>query len=161
MLRNSYVVRGLVIGVMAMPVFFDTVPALAQDTVQAAAQETMQRDLVIQAEGFVNADGQAVANLFREVDDVFHKPYLRVTAKIEQGKARLVFPALKYGDYAVTVFHDENGNGELDHNALHFPAEPLGFSNGFHMGLFSGFPNFEKLRFSFSPGTQPVLITVK
>jgi outer membrane protein len=40
------------------------------------------------------------------------------------------FPGdLPPGDYAVMVFHDENGNGELDKNFIGIPREPLGFSN--------------------------------
>jgi uncharacterized protein (DUF2141 family) len=68
---------------------------------------------------------------------------------------------LKYGKYAVSVFHDENGNGTVDHNFLHFPAEPLGFSNDFHLGIFAGLPSFEKLQFEFTPGAEPVSILVK
>jgi outer membrane protein len=57
---------------------------------------------------------------------------------------------LAFGDYAVVVLHDGNDNGEVDHNFLGLPTEPLGFSNGFKLGLFSGKPTFEKLRFTFS-----------
>lgn len=39
------------------------------------------------------------------------------------------FEELAAGSYAVLVFHDENGNGELDGNFLGIPREPLGFSN--------------------------------
>ena len=38
------------------------------------------------------------------------------------------FAGLAAGRYAVLVFHDENGNGELDVNFLGIPREPLGFS---------------------------------
>jgi len=36
---------------------------------------------------------------------------------------------LPLGAYAVAVFHDENGNGVKDANALGMPTEPYGFSN--------------------------------
>ena len=38
------------------------------------------------------------------------------------------FGGLAAGTYAVMVFHDENGNGELDQNFMGIPREPLGFS---------------------------------
>lgn len=120
-----------------------------------------QGDLVIHASGFANDQGQAAANLFRAGDDVFRKPYIRVTAPIQQGKATLIFPQLAYGDYAVSVFHDINGNNTVDHNLMGMPAEPLGFSNGFRLGLFSGLPNYKKLRFEFSPDSKPLEIVVK
>ncbi|MCB0569360.1 MAG: DUF2141 domain-containing protein [Phaeodactylibacter sp.] len=42
---------------------------------------------------------------------------------------QLVFEGLPYGRYAVAVFHDLNGNGRLDTNALGIPTEPYAFSN--------------------------------
>ncbi len=118
-------------------------------------------DLVVHAQGFTHDRGQAVASLFREGDDIFQKPRLRVMAKVHGGNATLVFPRMEYGNYAVLVFHDENGNDDLDHNLLRFPAEPLGSSNGFEFGLFSGLPSFEKLRFTFDASTKPIEITIK
>jgi MipA family protein len=38
-------------------------------------------------------------------------------------------PDLPPGDYALVVYHDENGNGRLDRNFIGIPREPLGFSN--------------------------------
>ena len=127
----------------------------------ATAADVPREGIVVHVSGFTHAGGQAIGNLFREGDDVFGKPYVRVVAGIQQNTATLVFPGLPQGSYAVTVFHDENGNNDLDHNFLRFPAEPLGFSNGFKLSLFSGMPSFEKLRFSFGPDFQPLEISVK
>lgn len=155
-------------GLLAAAFFGAFIVSTAMAVSNAAAEETAQQaaapgrsDLVINVGGFAHERGQAVANLFREGEDVFHKPYRRVTAKIEVGKAVLVFPALQHGTYAITMFHDENGNNDLDHNIFHIPAEPLGFSNGFKFSLFSGLPNFEKLRFEFGPEGKALEITVK
>lgn len=35
------------------------------------------------------------------------------------------------GEYALAVYHDENGNGRLDKNFIGIPNEPLGFSNSY------------------------------
>jgi uncharacterized protein (DUF2141 family) len=131
--------------------------------IQAALAGETSGDLTLQVGGFLNDHGQVIANLFRESDDVMKpdKAYLQVRATISGNRAQLVFRNLKYGKYAVTAFHDENGNGRLDHNLLHFPAEPLGFSNNFHMGVFSGLPSFEKMQFEFVPGTESISILVK
>ncbi|MBI3772529.1 MAG: DUF2141 domain-containing protein [Gammaproteobacteria bacterium] len=119
--------------------------------------------LSIQVHGFSHERGHAVANLFREGDDVLKpdKAYRREQAEIHDGSATINFPNLAYGKYAVSVFHDENGNGKLDHNVFRFPAESFGFSNNFHLGLFSGFPSFEKLQFPFSADTGVLEITLE
>ncbi len=119
--------------------------------------------LTIQVHGLLHDRGKVIANLFREGDNVMkiETAYLRAQATISDKKAQLVFQNLKYGKYAVTVFHDENDNGILDHNLLRLPAEPLGFSNGFQMGLFTGLPSFEKLQFDFEPGAETIAVTVR
>lgn len=45
------------------------------------------------------------------------------------GQATFVFKDLKPGSYAVLITHDENGNGQLDTNAMGMPLEGYGFSN--------------------------------
>ncbi|UXP31206.1 DUF2141 domain-containing protein [Reichenbachiella agarivorans] len=41
----------------------------------------------------------------------------------------LVFDHVEAGVYAVSIYHDENANGELDTWVFGIPAEPYGFSN--------------------------------
>ena len=123
--------------------------------------DALQGDLIIHASGFADDRGQAAANLFRAGDNVLHQPYIRVTAHIHDGKATLTFPNLAYGSYAVSVLHDINGNNKVDHNLAGMPAEPLGFSNGFKLSLFSGLPSYEKLRFEFSADSNSLEIVVK
>src|SRR5512133_1376046 len=44
-------------------------------------------------------------------------------------KSAVVLTNLDPGQYAIILFHDENGNGRLDKNALGGHTEPYGFSN--------------------------------
>ncbi|MGD8176407.1 MipA/OmpV family protein [Marinimicrobium sp. ARAG 43.8] len=47
------------------------------------------------------------------------------------------------GDYAVLVFYDENGNGELDRNFVGIPSEPIALSNNYRP---KGPPSFSQAR---------------
>ncbi|TAJ78853.1 MAG: DUF2141 domain-containing protein [Gallionellaceae bacterium] len=120
-------------------------------------------NLTIRVNGLLHDRGKVIANLFRDGDNVMkiETAYLHVQGKINGQQAQPVFQNLKYGKYAVTIFHDENDNGTLDHNLLRMPAEPLGFSNGFQMGMLNGLPSFEKLQFIFGPRTDRIAITIK
>lgn len=53
-------------------------------------------------------------------------------------------PDLARGEYAMVVYHDENGNGRLDENFIGIPSEPLGFSNRYWP---HGPPTFTKAAF--------------
>lgn len=46
------------------------------------------------------------------------------------GTMRFVFTGLPAGRYAAAVFHDANGNGELDSNLIGIPVEGFAFTNG-------------------------------
>jgi len=129
----------------------------------ASLAADLSSTLSIQVRGFTHERGHAVANLFRDGDDVLmpDKAFRHIQADIHDGKATINFPDLAYGKYAVSVYHDENDNGKLDHNFFRIPAEPLGFSNHFQLGLFSGFPSFEKMQFQFAADSGTLEITLK
>jgi uncharacterized protein (DUF2141 family) len=116
--------------------------------------------LTVNAENFNNDTGKAVVSLFRKEDDIPKKHFLQTSATIKNGKATLTFENLPYGDYALILFHDENDNSTLDHK-LGFPNEPMCFSNNWKLSLFSGMPNFEKLRFEFGINTPGIMVKLK
>ena len=61
------------------------------------------------------------------------------------------------GRYALSVFHDRNGNGQLDRNLMGIPQEPLGFSNGATVRM--GPPKFADA--AFEVGEQNLQLEVK
>lgn len=127
----------------------------------AFADDSGQHDLLVHVLGLKSNQGQVVANLFKDGDDVFGKSRLKTSQSISNKEVTLSFANLQAGRYALTVFHDINSNNTLDHNVFRFPAEPLGFSNGFELSLFSGLPSFEKLAFNVGPDTQTINIQLK
>ena len=63
----------------------------------------------------------------------------------QKGTCQVIFKNIPEGRYAISLFHDENGNGKLASNFIKIPKEPYGFSNN-AMGLF-GPPSFEQASF--------------
>lgn len=61
-----------------------------------------------------------------------------------------------YGDYAVAVSHDLNGNGKLDKNLFGYPKEPFGFSNNYKPKLSSS--NFSDCKFSYTQQSNSIMI---
>ncbi|GAB3547420.1 DUF2141 domain-containing protein [Spirosoma fluminis] len=54
--------------------------------------------------------------------------------------------AVEPGDYAVAVYHDENGNGKMDKRVFGIPKEPYGFSNNFRPTMSA--PKFGDCKFT-------------
>lgn len=67
----------------------------------------------------------------------------------------VVFENLKPGDYAVSVIHDENENGELDANIMGIPKEGFAFGNN-AMGTF-GPPSFDKAKRSLTKDEKQII----
>ena len=61
-----------------------------------------------------------------------------------------------YGEYAVAVSHDLNGNEKLDKNFVGYPKEPFGFSNNFKPKFSS--PKFSDCKFSFTQQSNSLTI---
>ncbi len=59
----------------------------------------------------------------------------------EESTQTIEFCDLPFGQYAITVFLDLNGNGDLDSGFMGIPKEPYGFSN-VEKSLLA--PSFEK-----------------
>ena len=76
-------------------------------------------------------------------------------AAVEGESQIIIINYMPEGEYAVSVFHDLNGDGELDTNGIGIPSEPYGFSNDAR-GRF-GPPKFKNTKFAF-PTTQEISI---
>ncbi len=71
----------------------------------------------------------------------------------------VMFKDLAEGEYAISLFVDENGNGKLDSNAIGIPIEPYAFSND-ASGAF-GPPTFEQAKFVVSKDAKTIVINIR
>ena len=74
-----------------------------------------------------------------------------------KGVVRAVIGDLPPGTYAISVYHDANGNQELDTNMLGMPREGYGFSNDAR-GV-AGPPSFQAA--SFKIGADPAVVDLR
>jgi len=78
----------------------------------------------------------------------------RAPAKL--GVSRLCVDAPITGNYALIIYHDENGNREFDLSFLGRPEEGVGFSNNPPPG--GGLPNHGAVMFPVSSATEEIQI---
>ena len=79
--------------------------------------------------GLHSNDGEVYCSLFSSADGFpgdSAKAAKTTKSKIENDHAACTFLGVAPGDYAVSVFHDENGNGKLDTNFIGMPKEGEG-----------------------------------
>jgi putative ABC transport system permease protein len=125
-----------------------------------ASAETARGTLTIQVTAFEHDKGPVIAKLFRRGDGAPRGAGFRKVVRPVRGRrATVTFEDIPWGTYAVFLFHDENGNGTVDHNFLGIPTEPLGFSN-FKPGILTGVPTFDDLKFPFGPKAKQLAIAV-
>ena len=117
--------------------------------------------LRVQVDGIKTTEGKLVIKIFRKRDDLFGKPFLERTRTIDGPTVLAEFSNLPFASYAIMAYQDLNGNGVLDHNWAHIPAEPLGWSHHWHFGPFTGLPTFEKTKFAFTENMPLLTISLR
>ena len=113
--------------------------------------------------GFENAEGQALVAFFLD-DSGWPDPdesiFATLTVPISDGRAFAVVDDVPAGSFAVSVFHDEDGDRELGSGALGIPSEAYGFSADAR-DMF-GPPDFEEARLELAAGeTKQITIRIK
>lgn len=94
------------------------------------AQQDNSSKLVIKVIGFKSNQGKVRISLFNSEQSWLRDALQKSFVVITNNQTELSFDNIPYGEYAVSVFHDENGNGKMDTNFFRIPTESFGFSNG-------------------------------
>ena len=114
-------------------------------------------DLTVTFVGVRSDKGKFSAGLFGEKDGwPDGKAFAEVDIPPKPGDVTHVFKDLPPGLYAISAFHDENGNGKFDTNFIGLPKEGFAFSNDAKPGLAP--PNFKAS--AFPVGEGPTAITI-
>ncbi len=113
-----------------------------------------QNKLVIEVVGVANSEGNIKVALYDKAESFLSNDLVFKTDSVlaRQGMTQLLLEDIPDGEYAVAIFHDANGNDELDTNWLGIPKEPIGFSKS-GMKTF-GPPKFKDCSFRIQPDTQ-------
>jgi uncharacterized protein (DUF2141 family) len=88
-------------------------------------------------------------------ENAFKNNIKKVTASTET----MVFKGLPFGEYAVSVWHDENGNGKMEKSFIGIPKEGMGVSNDAKGKM--GPPKFKDAKFNVNTTAKTININVK
>jgi len=107
-----------------------------------------QGDLLVRLGGLRNEQGVVVVSLFagaRGFPDNVPASLATVAVPIRSGQAEVRFSAIPYGEYALSVLHDEDGDGRMATGLFGAPREGFGFSG--HPDYRFGHPDFAAASF--------------
>lgn len=86
--------------------------------------------LLIELTGMHSDEGAAVYAVWSGPQGWLDNGSIRSgSVPVAGGVAAVTLTGLPHGEYAVSVFHDVNGNGKLDTGLFGLPKEPIGTSN--------------------------------
>jgi uncharacterized protein (DUF2141 family) len=165
-MRSGNVTAGRYLAALLLSIFVLSESAWpggqTQSTTQSRpAQTPATSTLTIRVAGARNAKGKIGVALFQDPNgfpDKLSNAARQQAVEIDANTldAQVVFSDVPQGNYAVSVFHDENLNGKLDKNFIGIPKEGYGASNNPEKKRRA--PTFDEAKFSLNALDQTIEI---
>jgi uncharacterized protein (DUF2141 family) len=119
--------------------------------------------LTVRVTGARNTKGKIGVTLFQNAQgfpDDTSKAIRQERVEIDPKtmSAQVMFKDLPQGTFAISVLHDENGNGKMDKNFVGMPKEGYGASN--NPSKKRRAPTFDEAKFSLNTSEQAIEITL-
>jgi len=114
---------------------------------QIAFAQTETGNITVSVENLSSEEGKVYFALFNEDNFLKKAPIQGEVSEIKDGVAQITFSEVPSGTYAITAYHDKNGNKKMDFEANGMPKEEYGISNN-QMNLY-GPPLWEDAKFKF------------
>lgn len=97
--------------------------------IACSSQLNAQNTLKITVTGVKKTIGSVLVSLFDSSTAFMKKGLASQKIEVKGDTVEIIFDDLPEGEYAVTLFHDDNDNGKMDTGQYGIPAEAYGFSN--------------------------------
>ncbi len=95
----------------------------------SSERSTEGTEITVIVNNISSEEGEILFSLHTENTFMKTNPPFTASAKIINGTAKVVFMDVPEGIYAITCFHDKNGNELMDYEFTGRPAESYGVSN--------------------------------
>lgn len=125
----------------------------------AATLPAYAADLTIRIDGVASADGDIKVALYNSADGFLSKSVRGLQAPAHAGTVEVKVADLPPGDYAFAVYHDANGNGQMDRNMVGMPTEDYAFSNN-AVGK-RGAPRYEDARIALAASGAVAVVNLR
>ena len=101
--------------------------------------------ITVNVNNVTNDEGKIYFGLYNTKDGFLKMPFKAAGSSIKEGTASVTFEDIAPGEYAITCFHDTNGNQRMDFETNGMPKEDYGVSNN---EMLMGPPTWESAKFT-------------
>ena len=116
-------------------------------------------ELTVEIKGIASDKGDVYVAIYDKTEKWMKTALSDAKASAKKGSVTVTFKELPEGDYAISLYHDENGNGKMDRNVIGMPTEPYAFSND-AAGNY-GPASFEQAKFKVDGEKKNIVINIK
>jgi uncharacterized protein (DUF2141 family) len=116
-------------------------------------------DLTIRVDDVAKAEGQVMVALYDSAGSFLKRSVQAGAAPAAAGSTTVVIKDLPPGEYGIALYHDANGNGKMDRNAMGIPSEAYAFSNN-ALGMM-GPPSFDQAKFAVPQAGATVTVSLR
>ena len=109
-----------------------------------------QNSIAINITGFESNQGTVMVGLYNKEGDFLKVYHQSISSDITDKKANVTFKDIPDGVYAISCYHDEDANGELNFIFGVYPTEDTGTSNNTPARF--GPPKWEDAKFEIKNG---------
>ncbi|UZO80330.1 DUF2141 domain-containing protein [Aquimarina sp. ERC-38] len=131
-----------------MKKYLTTIFILLITTIMSSQNQNSRVEVTI--ENIKNDKGIILVGLYKDPAKFLKIPFKYEKIKAKKGSVNCTFMDVAPGEYAISLFHDENENGKLDTNFIGIPKEAYGVSNN-AKNTFSA-PEWKNAKFTVSDG---------
>ncbi len=103
-------------------------------------------DLTVRVDDVKSAQGNLMVAVYDSAGNFLKRPAKASRVPAAAGTVEVLIKDLPAGEYGIALFHDANGNGRMDSNAMGIPSEDHAFSNNARGTM--GPPSYEQVKFS-------------
>lgn len=109
-------------------------------------------NLTVEMSGFKSDDGRVKVGLYNSEGTFLNTTFKSLASDIHNHTATVTFEGIENGEYAVSIYHDENNNGKLDTGFMGIPNEDYASSN--NAKGFMGPPKYADAKFQIKTNSK-------
>jgi uncharacterized protein (DUF2141 family) len=160
MIKANTILAMMLGGAVAMA----AAPTQAADAPRASTSCTAaagQSALAIAIKGVHSSKGEVAITIYPGDPNLFLAPHAKLS-RVRLPAAPIVHACMDVphsGDYAIAIYHDENGDHKFNRTLFGMPAEGYGFSND--APTVAGLPTYSANKFTAHEGVTSLTITMR